>query len=309
MAQIKSHISLTVSSVLLLSLFCSCEKVLDIGTLSEERFITVNALPCADSQMFVNITYSRFFLDNSDFETVDDVYVVLYSNGVEMISTQQDCANHFFDYTVKEGDSISLLITIAGRNDITGSSHVPFFPDMSVPLTEVDTTQPFTMGDINFTLNDRAGESNYYRIYVDERDSGSRWNRYEERWDTIDTTVHPFFVCLNSEITSSAVNVTEGFMNYYNSLLFSDSLIEGLNYDIKVSLTFLRDTSEHPLLRQYRIVVESLSPEAFKYFRDITSMGGIESFFAEPSAIFNNLSGGAIGIVAGIARREVYVSF
>ena len=92
---------------------------------------------------------------------------------------------------------------------------------------------------------------------------------FEKKWDTIDTVIHPYFNCVNEEIIAPTVNSTEGFMKYFNGLLFIDSLIDRQSYEVKLSLMMLKDTAEHPLLREYSLVVESLSPEAFRYTKEV----------------------------------------
>ena len=56
--------------ILLALLTAGCEEVMEFDIDEGSRAVVVNALPCADSTLFVNITYSRFFLDNTPFQPV-----------------------------------------------------------------------------------------------------------------------------------------------------------------------------------------------------------------------------------------------
>lgn len=304
--KIKIHtILLFIASTALLS---GCEKVLDIDIDISQRHVVVNSLPRADSTLFVNITYSRFFLDNTDFIPVDGATLTLWVNGNEYSPTSHVGANHFFGVIPASGDSLSLLVTVPGRQPITATTRIPTTPVLATPNAEIDTLQPFDSGDIIFTLGDPANEKNYYYVYIMEHDSGSRWNIREHQWDTIDTVAHAYFSCFNNEITLPSVNSSEGIMNYFTSLLFTDSLINGESYEVKLSIPMLKDTAEHPVSKQYRLVVESLSREAYLYFKDVLTSQSMTQYFAEPATTYTNISND-LGIFAGMVRRDYPLVF
>ena len=294
-------------SAFLVLLFASCEKVVEFDIEQTEPSVVVNALPMTDSLMFVNITYSRFFLDNQTFRPVTDATVSVDINGTPLTLDQRDGANYGCTYRIAGGDSLVLHVQANGKT-ITGATRAPLLPAITIDSAIIDTLQPFTTGGISFTLDDPAAVRNHYLVYISERDSGTRWNRWEERWDTIDTVVHSYFNCLNREVTDPAVNRAEGMMDYFNQLLFSDSLIDGQQYSLTLAIPMLRDTAEHPIERSYTLVVESLSPEAFRYIVAVGKAQGIGQYFAEPARIYTNLSGG-LGIFAAIARREYAITF
>ena len=290
------------------AMLCSCEKVMEFDIEESDRMVVVNALPSTDSLLFVNITYSRFFLDNQPFTAVTDATVSIDVNGTTMASTGRDGANYLFGYTATVGDTLTLHVSTPGRPDIIGGTRVVPLPDMLPPLAEIDTLQPITAGEITFTLTDPAEMTNYYYIYLEERDSGTRWNVWKEKWDTIDTVRHPIFTCLNTEITNTEVNAIEGFMDYFTELLFTDRDIDGQSYETTLSLMMLKDTAEHPLQREYTLIVEALSPEAYAYTKEVMAARGMASYFAEPARVYSNLSSG-IGIFAAIARRQYPLTF
>lgn len=285
----------------------SCEKVVEFDIKDSDRYVVVNALPCVDSTFFANITYSRFFLDNQPFQPVTDATVTVDVNGVTYSSTGRDGTNYLFPFRAASGDTMTLHVSVPGRDPVVAGTRVPVLPAMLPPLAEIDTLLPFNTAEITFTLSDPAGD-NYYYIYLTERDSGRQWNQWEERWDTIDTVITPYFNCLNFEITSPEVNSIEGFMKYYDRLLFTDKLIDKQDYEVKLSLMMLKDTAEQPLFKEYSLVVEALSPEAFQYTKEVLAAQGMGSYFTEPRRIFSNITG-ALGIFAGIARRHYPLTF
>ena len=69
------------------AMLCSCEKVMEFDIEESDRMVVVNALPSTDSLLFVNITYSRFFLDNQPFTAVTDATVSIEVTGTTMVAT------------------------------------------------------------------------------------------------------------------------------------------------------------------------------------------------------------------------------
>ncbi len=294
-------------AIVFFALLCSCEKVVEFDIEEMERHVVVNALPCTDSALFVNITYSRFFLDNQPFQAVTDATVTVDINGTSVTSSGRDGANYLFGHTVTAGDTMTVHVNVPGHDEIVGGTRIPALPTMLPPVAEIDTLMPISMGNVTFTLDDPVG-NNYYYTYILERDSGTQWNLWESKWDTIDTVKHAYFNCLNHEITNTEVNSVIGMMDYFSELLFTDRDIDGQSYEITLSLPMFKDTAEHPLLKEYTLVVESLSKEAHQYIKETLAANGMESYFAEPTRIYSNLSS-KIGIFAGIARREYPLTF
>lgn len=295
-------------ALLLAMLVSACESVLEFDDSDLQPFVVVNALPSTDSLFFANVTYSRLFIDNQPFQPVSDAIVTLDVNGTTLHSTGTDGANHLFNYRPAAGDSLTLHVVVPGYEPITGSTRQVALPDMQPPVAEIDTLQPITLGNITFTLTDPAGTDNFYHIYILEHDSGSRWNAWTEAWDTIDTVIHCYFQCLNAEVTVPEVNATQGMLYYFNQLLITDSLINGQSPELTLSVMMLRDTAEHPLQRQYTLVVESLSPEAYRYRTELIQAQGAGQYLSEPMRLYSNLSSGA-GIFAAIARRQYPLTF
>lgn len=306
--KLKLIITSILTPALSLLLLFSCEEVMEFDIDEGERLVVVNALPCTDSLLFVNVTYSRFFLDNQPFPAVDDATVSVEVNGTTLSPTGRDGANFLFNYQATAGDRLTLHVSVPGHDEVSGSTVVPPLPDMTDPVAEIDTLQPITAGDILFTLTDPVELKNYYYIYILERDSGSRWNQWETKWDTIDTVIFAYLNCMDLQLTDPAVNRSEGLFGYFDRLLLSDSLINGEAHEVKITLPMLKDTAEHPLLRQYTLVVESLSEEAFHYIYAVTKAQSMTQMFAEPERIYTNLTGG-LGIFAGIAKRVYRLEF
>ena len=104
------------------------------------------------------------------------------------------------------------------------------------------------------------------------------------------------------------MNATEGVLNYFNGLLFTDSLIDGTACEVVMSIPMLIDTAEHPLKREYKLVLQSLSHDAYSYRRSVMATRSLSQMFSEPQQVYSNLSS-KVGIFAAIARREIEIIF
>lgn len=304
MKHIQSFFLIVVAALML----TACEEVMEFDIEEGERAIVVNALPCADSTLFVNVTYSRFFLDNTAFQPVAGADVKMEINGTMTPYTSYQDGNYYFAHTLAGGDTLTVHVGIEGRDEIVGGTRMPYIPALLNFKAEIDTTQPITAGELTFLLDDDAAQRNYYLIYISERDSGTSWNHWEEKWDTIDTVRNSYFSCLDLDITAPEVNCSEGFMGYFSSILFTDSIINGEQHEMLISLMIPKDTAEHPIQRDYTLVVQSLSEEAFQYRKSVAKANSMEQYFAEPAPHYTNLRG-ALGIMGGIAQRVIPLVF
>ena len=143
--------------ILLAVLFASCEKVVEFDIEDTERQVVVNALPCADSTLFVNVTYSRFFLDNQPFTPVANATISIDANGVTYAATNRDGANYIFPYQAAAGDTLTVHVAVPGHDEIIGGTRIPPLPAMDSLTAEIDTLQPITAGNISFNLDDPEG--------------------------------------------------------------------------------------------------------------------------------------------------------
>ena len=304
----RKHLIFTTIIATLTLALSGCEEVVDFEITDSDRYVAVNALPCADSTLYVNLSYSRFFLDNTPFQPVSNASITMTVNGTALASPTRQGSNYTFGYFLNGGDSLYMTINIPGRLPISTYTHIPNNPAIGNFKAEIDTLQPITAGEMSFTLTDESNLRNYYYIYVSERDSGTQWNRWENKWDTIDTVRHTTFSCLDLAVTDPSVNLSMGIIGYYQSLLFSDSLIDGEVHDMLLSIPMLKDTAEHPIQRDYTLVIESLSPEAYRYRVDVSNAHSATSYFSEPTNPYSNITG-TIGIFAGIAIKKIPITF
>jgi hypothetical protein len=93
----------------------------------------------------------------------------------------------------------------------------------------------------------------------------------------------------NPEIAADPIFNPEG------ALILEDAGFNGQSKQLRFSTPF---GSNFGSPYKYLVVVKILSPEYFKYFKSLEDYSLEGGVFSDPSAIYNNISGG-VGICAG----------
>lgn len=295
----------SILSVLLgLLLFASCEKVIEFDTTISDSELVLNGVPSAGKQLFVNLSYTHFFLDTNHYQPVNDMNMVVSVNGHDYHPTTNRLGNFFFDYTLQEDDSLAIHIQ-AGDHIITSHTTVPRMPDISTPMAFTSDTGTFHLLIVNFNIKDHPNYKDYYCITLRQRDSGSRYHPFLDSYDTIDTTYSTFFFCNDKALLDPfmAANMAVSGFVPTNQLLATDKEFDGQLHNTTLMLMLLRDTNEvENYIHQYSLDIETVSPDRYRYLQDIANATSLMQLITEPPAVYSNVEG-ALGIFAGNARK------
>ena len=285
----------------------SCEEVVDIENDPSKTQLVVNAVPQAGKRAFVYFAGSRFFLDPSNDQPLDAASVTLYVNGTPYTPDSVAHCKYFFPYTYVEGDSLRLDAR-AGDRQAKAQTYVPYIPSFTkvkIYDRSAGGTMHWYRAQIDF--QDHAGIDEYYNLCVMVRDSGVRFNEWQQKYDTVDTVHVNYFLLRNcSEIQGDASYTNPMMGVVYTRNYFNDSKIDGQNYHMEMDLLHLLDTNEvEPFKHEYTISLESITYARLRYLIDVARQGGgSTSFFTEQGNVRGNVEG-ALGIFAGSAKSEV----
>lgn len=285
-------------------LFMGCEKVLEIENDPSKAQLVLNAVPSVDKQAFVYFAHTRFFLDTSNNQPVNNVSMTLTVNGVPY-STPDSVVNcrYFFPHVYVEGDSLTIDVNADGRL-VHAQTYVPYLPTISnlqLLNNEYGSTFRYYLADFDF--QDHAGMEEYYNLALTVRDSGIRFNEWKQKFDTIDTVHTSYFMLrTNPEITGDASNSIPMMGYLYTRNLFRDSEIDGQNYHVSMRILHLIDTNEvQPFKHEYTVSLESVTPARYRYIIDVSRQNSSGGFFSEQGQVRGNVEG-ALGIFAGSAK-------
>lgn len=282
----------------------SCEKVIDFDTTASQSEPVLNAVPSAGKQLFVYFANTHFFLDSTNNQPVGGADMTLTVNGTDLRPASIDRCNYYFNHTTRENDSLAIRIRTNSRT-ITAQTVVPPMPRISQPVAFTNDSGSFHLLIVNFNIDDYPDRKDYYCINIRQRDSGSRYRPYFQRYDTIDTTYNTLFLCNDKALIDSfiATNLSVAGFSPFNQLLTPDDKFNGQNHNTTLTLIRLTDTNEViPYLHQYTLDIETVSPERYRYLQDISGATSPLQLLTEPPAIYSNVNG-ALGIFAANARR------
>lgn len=290
-------------------LAAGCEKVLDIDDSDAHDLLVLNAVPADGRRAFVNLTASHFFLDSVGQYPVDGAALTLYINGVPAVPDSIARCNYFFPDTLRGGDSLALDISTP-RGSIHAATTVPPTPAISHFRVGRWASPTFNFYLTPFTLADPPARRDYYHINVTIRDSGLRYDPWEDRYDSVDTVRTTYFTFFpdNPDITSNDVSPNIALADFlYGDILFTDRRIDGQSsYQVNLGIPIIVDTNEvndslHLFKHWYTVNVESITLERMRYLVSVARANSFTSFFAEQAKPYTNVSG-AVGIFAGGSR-------
>lgn len=283
----------------------SCQKVVEFDVDDLQTHVVLNGVPSVDSTMFVNVSYSRFFLDNSQYLAASGAQVTLWVNGSPMSPNSYRAGNYFFPYTVTAGDSLRVEVLLEGREPVTAATRVPHMPVVDSVAAVLDTNQILPTIGIHCRLHDPVG-TNYYRFFVIERDSGERYNTWTHEVEHIDTMGTIYFSCIDPNLIDAEATSMEGLMGaFFGELMCKDVHFDGETYGLDFGLISFPDTAEHEGFKHwYWLCIESLSADYYNYRTSVSKANGMSSYFAEPEKLYTNVTGG-LGILGGKARIKI----
>ena len=293
--------------------------------------LVLNGLPSDGNRMFVNFSYSRFFLDTNTGRSASDFSMrldVIRQSGTTSYSYDSvSRCNYFFPYTPVAGDSLNINIKV-GENTLSAGTKIP----KPLQTDNFQTINTWEVGSssgafdtvlnlciIGLELTDDPNDDNFYYIHIDERDSGSRFNEFKKDFDTIDTIYHNvMFMCQSPTLTSpdallsSPLLVLPQGYTVYDHIICNDKQMNGSKRSIGVILPILVDTNEvfdetHVFKHDYIFHIESIRPERVRYLLDVATATSMTSMFAEPAGTYSNviINGmQGLGLFSGISHQK-----
>ncbi len=300
--------------LILLALF-SCKREFDVTPADGDSVPVVNAIfDAKDTVHRVGV----YLAQGQKVEDASAEDLTLKLNGAVIRSgTAVAGSVNEIDARFTSGDRLTIEATVNGIA-IRGEAVVPEAPN--VTLTDTLFVTDTLDGDklrCYFTVNDKRGEQNYYRIEATEEYSADHYNRYSSE------AFHHFYNRFSVEVnTSNDPIISSGYSTGHLDILssvvsentwsvFSDEAFDGkavtLQVDIPVSevlssMKELINREDYDGFREWGNVqgaillrVYSISKDQYDYLKAVTQIafyGGEFSFLVEPTPLPVNVSGG-----------------
>ena len=322
--------------ILILTVFLfSCEKEINFNGDEIKTKLVLNGILTLDSVVKINLTESRFFLDDyRSFKEINNATVELWKddNRIENLLNTGD-GYYTGTYIPETGDNIRITASCEGFDQIECSTAI-IAPTtiLSVDtinykeeryyynykfsedgISEIDSSSYYTVinFDLFITFKDPQDIPNYYDINL-------YLKCYFSNGDSLFLPVN-----YNSDDLVFRTGNEMGFLednDYLKSTLFNDELLDGKEYKLKIKTNnwagisvdenpYNADSEKIKLVgTEIFLELKSLSYSYYMYqkTRDANSnMSGLIEYFSEPVQIFSNVKGG-IGIL-GSYSNSVYI--
>ena len=309
--------------------FFSCEKEIKFNGDEIKNKLVLNGLLSPDSTVKINLTESRFFLDDNEiFKNINNAKVDLWinDNKTSNLSNTGE-GNYIGTYILKTGDNIRITASCDGFDPVECSTGIvsptPIISADTINYKEnrsyyyqyekgtaiIDSSSYYMT--INFemfiTLKDPKDISNYYSLnlylkyYFSNGDSLLLPVRYQSDDLVFQTRNDPAF--LDDE-------------DYLKSTVFNDELFNGKEYKLKIKTNSWLgvNVGENPFdpgfvnqeIAGKEIIVElqSLSFGYYMYQKTLeahSNLNNLMEYFSEPIQIYSNVKGG-IGILGSYSN-------
>ena len=304
-------------AIILQILLFSCEKEIEFKGNEIKTMLVLNGLLVSNSLTSINLTESRFFLDDAiSFKNIDNATVELWKDGnrIEKLSNKGE-GYYVGKYVLKTGDNIRITASCEGFNPIECSTEI-VVPTQIISVdtlnfkedrqyyynsdyTEIDSSSYYfyVNSDLYITLQDPKDIPNYYRLNL--------FTKY-----TFSNGEILFFpATFNSDDLVFQKGNDISFVennDFLKSTLFNDELFDGKDYKLKIKASLWgsskiyynpNNPDESPDLVGTEIYIElqSLSYPYYMYLKTCdaqANMNGVMEYFSEPVQIYSNVKGG-----------------
>lgn len=265
----------------------SCYRAFDWEDPNFQSHIVLFSSICPDTtiQVYVSQSYS---IHMPSIDTLDRANVSLYINGQAM--DRSTTRPH-------SGDTVRLVAEAAGLPTAEGSTFVPY----PIPIKRADVNIEENFTRFRVTLDDPAGETNYYGLQISRIDTtGQTWGL------SLDTHSEPLFSHLSAGLIDDLIE--QG--NDYRLIIypFTDQTMNGQRYTLQVTSPSNLSTTTDRL--RFCIRLYTLTQDYYQYLLSVglTNTDRLpEAGLADPTPIHHNVQNG-LGLVGGYALSEQVVT-
>jgi len=293
--------------LLLISFAISCDNIIDINFPTAEKQIVVNSFISNDTNIFVNLSYTKDVKDAKDY-FISDAEVKLSWADTSIYLNYLDTGLYMANIKPFANQSYQLEVT---KNDtvLTAETQIPDTLSINVDVklnTGYSQYLQQEYSDVDITIHDNPNRENYYEI-IFPTDS---WHE-----DNID-----FFLGGNIDMAYSndPILLAEGYTGNFS---FQKIMISDKNFDKSNVILHLKpcvNSVKHVLddttiyTTDFFLVVRSVSEDYYKYVKSIEqyydniTYGGIaQTFVNKTVGVYSNINKG-YGIFAGFSQKIMH---
>ena len=301
------NINRIISILFISSILFSCKKTINIEIPDEGRRLVVNSFFKADSVLSVNLTQSRYILDNKyNFDKIANAEIRLYEGDkyIESLQMQGD-STYLGNYILKANNIYKIVVNSGEFPQLTAESLLPEKTGI-LEFSAENTKDEEGYDALGFTLTfkDKPGEDNYYFVEVYQR-YVDHYTDYETGKDTVYVYFDKIYLYSTDPNTLDEWGLGEG-------LLLNDALFNGKEYSLKFFgygnyYGYGYDEYGNPIENaesdvSFYVYFKSVSKEFYLYYKSLSKhFEAQDEIFMEPVQVYTNIENG-FGIFAGYSE-------
>lgn len=299
--------------VIALAFITACEKVLEMDIEATAPMIVVNSSINPDSTIKVSVSRSMHILDNHPIIRLSNANVEVYE-GDNLLGTLQHWKEGVFtgNFYPQVGKLYTIKVSNDDLPDAEASCRVPYAP-ITLGIDTLTTYDEYNYPTMRYTFRfkDKENERNYYHLFAMRRYNYLEYNPDYFRIDTlyqtqdtviVDTTWGVEIPVERFEpmwINSEDIIISQN-MGYENGLIFSDELIDGQTYSLRLnSDAYFPGEDTITVYFYFKEITEELYKYYFSYEEHLYAK---DDPFSEPVMVYTNVEGG-IGIVGAFSQK------
>ncbi len=273
----KSNRYISAFILVLTLLLSSCDSVVELDLPTHKPQLVVNSVINPDSLFTVDVSASRSPFVNGSHKQLSDATVQVYQAG-QLRYSLKHVGNGIYkaDHKPLALQHYELRVSAPGFPNARTQNFIPAQPRLTdLRASKVNyTSDNGPTRNLSFTLDDAAGQENYYLIQAYTPDTSYADHKPYKR------AVNLGFVSpIQEEFTMEA--------RYF----FSDKLIDGQQTKFTISIAYVPN-------RTIYFHVTQITKEYYEYARTLNKQAAGDDFGKTPTPVANNVQGG-MGLFAG----------
>jgi hypothetical protein len=287
----------------LITVFHSCDVVVDLDIEDHTPVLVLNSLLSPDSIAAVSLSHSLGAFEQGSISEVKDATVRLYENDsylTDAIYVEDDFNLGYYqfeDVYPSSGKTYKVEALHDDYETVFASTRIPeLVPINSLLIDTVIEYQDEFFTDytsrITFNFDDHPQQENFYMLEIVQEDEYSNYPLY--------------FFSNEASFSSGMVEPDSEYSYWGNVAVFSDNLFNGNTKSIEVGFWdyfYLNDEGEVND-NQIKVRFSSITREYYLYKKSRSASSGSDDFFGgEPIQIYTNVQNG-LGVVVSKATDE-----
>lgn len=271
----------------------SCIKDVDLQLEEIENRLVLKCLFTENQFMKVMLGHS-IPIGDEKFYPVSDASVILYQDLQPYDTLTEERPGMYFTNVVPEkGKKYHVTCNAPGFQTIlSNNSEIPETCNIisAVLIDSVSVDESDIVSELKILFSDTPGQNNYYDLDI----------TYVNNYVSTDLeTYKANYIDLGKD----PALINEGLLKYYpSSLIFSDALFDGNNYNLTVNLIY----KEYDVM----VILRSIPPQLYNYLRTLTLYSNSVDYSlwgsAEPVNVVSNINNG-FGIFSGYSADTLYI--